>query len=221
MAEIKIPGIVKTIALLLATTFLISVSSSIVVYFLAPAEEIRRLTLAYSSAGSASMVLALLTIFLRTNLFANLVIATVWWLIGGIIAGFILKFFQRDPISVIFWILAGIFTPVIAGLITGYAINALVVGSPSNMAGYLATQNILGGVIGGIGANSIGARASQSVFASRVAAYEAKLHDELFKSEIEPLHIKCPKCGDELHAQALYCSSCGNSLSSETIDESA
>jgi len=216
VAEIKIPGIVKSLAFMLATVAIVSITSSVVVSFLAPPSEVQRLTLEYRSAGSLSSPLALMTILLDTSIFTKPLTAGVWWIVGGFVAGFVIKFFRSDPVSLVFWVFAGMFTPVVAGIITGSMINANVLSSPPGMAGFLATRNILGGVLSALAAHYLGARVGQIAFASRVAAYEARLHEELFNAEIEPLQLKCPECGAELYSETLYCSSCGSPLSKTT-----
>jgi len=182
---------------------------------LAPSIEIQTLIQEFSPTGSMSTVLALFTIFLKTDLFANLTTAAVWWLIGGIVTGFIINIFTPG-MKLVNWLPVGLFTPVIAGLTIGSIVGATVPGY-AGYAGYLATRNIVGGILSAIGAD-LGVRANVIIFASRIAKRDEAIRQELYHSEIEPIAMKCPNCGESLYSNALSCGFCGTPLSSSKKD---
>lgn len=205
----------KSLGWFLVSIIVTSAVSVALVSVLASTMEIQTLIREFSPTGSMSIVLALFTIFLKTDLFANLTTAAVWWFIGGIVTGFIINIFKRG-MKFPNWLLVGIFTPIVVGLTIGSIVDATVPGY-AGYAGYLATRNIIGGILSAIGAD-LGVRANQIIFASRIAKKEEAIRQELYHSEIEPIRINCPKCDAVLHSNALSCSFCGTPLSSSQKD---
>ena len=187
------------------------------VYVQTPLLQIQQLTLQYRAAGLLSTVFALIQILLITPLFEFPPISLIWWIGGGLLAGFVIHAF-RGGIRFRTWLLWGFLTPIIVGLVAGLLINVTVPGSRAGMAGYLATRNLLGGLLAAIGAHHLGVRVNRIVFASRVAAREAALREILYDSEIDPRIVECPNCGAELHSQTLFCGKCGGPLSTPAQD---
>ena len=209
----NIKSLIKSLVYIVACSVTGSAISIILVSFLAQSSEIQQLTQNFEQVANALPIPAIDEFLARSYILLEyhplrfLSTAGVWWVAGGLLLGIILGHFRKGSGLLM---ISGILEPILVGLVTGYFMNLAIPDYVINSALELASKNIPGGLIAGIG-GLIGAALGSSIYPVKI-----KIPEELFQYDIEPLIQMCPKCNTELFSNASYCDACGMLLNSES-----